>query len=50
MMAGYYPPEIMLLQVYPCQSSAGIMCWIANKRRVWIHTEAQGKLPRDGLA
>lgn len=22
-MAGYYPPEIMLLQVCPCQSSAG---------------------------
>lgn len=49
-MAGYYPPEIMLLQVCLCLSSAGITRWISNKGRVWIHTEAHGKLPRDGLA
>lgn len=37
-MAGCYPPEIMLLQVCPCQSFATVTCWISNKGRVWIHT------------
>lgn len=46
-MADYNPPEIMLLQVCPCQSFAGITGWNSNKG---IHTEVHGKSPRDGRA
>lgn len=40
-MAGHCPPELMLFQVCPCQSSTGVLYWMTNKERV-VHPHREG--------
>lgn len=41
MMASHCPPELMLFQVRPCQSSTGVRYWMANKERA-VHPHREG--------
>ena len=40
-MAGHCPPELMLFQVCPCQSSTGVLYWTTNKARA-VHPHREG--------